>query len=72
MADLTGRVWPVFAGDTLYATTRVLAKRESRSRPDQGIVTVLTEGLNQKGETVMSFKRTVLVYRRGRGPAYDI
>lgn len=63
---------PVFAGDTLYATTRVLARRESRSRPDQGIVTVLTEGLNQRGETVMSFKRTVLVYRRGRGPAYDI
>jgi len=63
---------PVFAGDTLYAETAVLTKRESKSRPDQGIVTVLTRGLNQRREEVMSFKRTVLVYKRGHGPAYDI
>lgn len=63
---------PVFAGDTLYAVTEVLGKRESRSRRGQGIVTVLTRGINQKAETVMSFKRTVLVYKRGHGPAYDL
>ena len=40
---------PVFAGDTLYAETTVLGKRESKSRPTQGIVTVETRGLNQDG-----------------------
>src|SRR5450631_4171076 len=43
---------PVFAGDTLYAESEVLAKRESKSRPGQGIVTIRTLGKNQRGETV--------------------
>jgi len=59
---------PVFAGDTLYAESTVLHKRESRSRPTQGIVTVATRGLNQDGVEVMSFERTMLVYRRGHSP----
>ncbi|MDP9651032.1 (R)-specific enoyl-CoA hydratase RipB/Ich [Paraburkholderia caledonica] len=59
---------PVFAGDTLYAESTVLHKRESRSRPTQGIVTVLTRGINQNGDEVMSFERTMLVYRRGHSP----
>jgi len=59
---------PVFAGDTLYAESKVLHKRESKSRPTQGIVTVLTRGLNQDGIEVMSFERTMLVYRRGHSP----
>ena len=59
---------PVFAGDTLYAQSRVLSKRESKSRPTQGIVTVETRGLNQDGVEVMSFERTMLVYRRGHSP----
>ncbi|SYV93429.1 MaoC-like dehydratase domain-containing protein [Mycoplasmopsis synoviae] len=42
----------------------MLSKRESKSRPDQGIVTVLTKGINQKNEVVISFERTVLVYKR--------
>ena len=46
---------PVFAGDTLYAESTVLFKRESKSRPTQGIVTVSTRGLNQNGVEVMSF-----------------
>jgi itaconyl-CoA hydratase len=46
----------------------VLHKRESKSRPTQGIVTVLTRGINQNGEEVMSFERTMLVYRRGHSP----
>ena len=40
---------PVFAGDTVYAETEVLAKRESRSRPNQGIVTVRTVGRKDDG-----------------------
>lgn len=59
---------PVFAGDTLYAESTVLSKRESKSRPHQGIVTVLTRGVNQDGAEVMSFERTMLVYRRGQSP----
>jgi itaconyl-CoA hydratase len=59
---------PVFAGDTLYAESTVLHKRESKSRPTQGIVTVSTRGVNQDGKEVMSFERTMLVYRRGRSP----
>ena len=59
---------PVFAGDTLYAESKVLSKRESKSRPTQGIVTVETRGTNQDGVEVMSFERTMLVYRRGHSP----
>ena len=59
---------PVFAGDTLYAESTVLHKRESKSRPTQGIVTVSTRGLNQDGASVMSFERTMLVYKRGHSP----
>lgn len=59
---------PVFAGDTLYAESTVLHKRESKSRPTQGIVTVSTRGLNQDGAEVMSFERTMLVHRRGHSP----
>lgn len=60
---------PVFAGDTLYAESTVLHKRESKSRPAQGIVTVATRGVNQDGREVMSFERTMLVYKRGHSPA---
>ncbi len=56
---------PVFAGDTLYAESTVLGKRESKSRPDQGIVTIKTIGRNQRQEVVCEFERTMLVMRRG-------
>jgi itaconyl-CoA hydratase len=59
---------PVFSGDTLYAESTVLHKRESKSRPTQGIVTVSTRGLNQDGKEVMSFERTMLIYKRGHSP----
>ena len=59
---------PVYAGDTLYAESTVLHKRESASRPTQGLVTVATRGLNQDGVEVMSFERTMLIYRRGHSP----
>jgi acyl dehydratase len=56
---------PVFAGDTLYGESEVLAKRESASRPGQGIVTIRTIGKNQRGEVVCSFKRNMLIPARG-------
>lgn len=55
---------PVFAGDTLYAETEVLDVRDSHSRPGQGIVRVRTRGFNQRGESVIEFERSVLVYSR--------
>jgi acyl dehydratase len=55
---------PVFNGDTLYAESKVLDKRESKSRPAQGIVTVATRAWKQDGTTVMTFKRSVLVPKR--------
>jgi acyl dehydratase len=55
---------PVFNGDTLYAESTVLEKRESKSRPTQGIVTVATRGWKQDGTTVMTFKRSILIPRR--------
>ena len=59
---------PVFAGDTLYASSEVLEVRPSRSRPGQGVVRVRTRGFNQRDETVIEFERTVLVYSRAARP----
>ena len=56
---------PVFAGDTLYGESEVLEKRESKSRPTAGLVTVRTIGKNQDGKIVCEFERTVLVAKRG-------
>jgi acyl dehydratase len=58
---------PVFNGDTIYAESEVLEKRESKSRPTQGIVTVLTRAHKQDGALVMEFKRTMLIPKRGHG-----
>ena len=59
---------PVFEGDTLYSQSEVLDKRDSKSRANVGIVTVRTIGYNQDGKTVITFKRTVMVYKRGHVP----
>jgi acyl dehydratase len=59
---------PVFEGDTIYSQSEVLAKRESGSREDVGLVTVRTTGMNQDGVAVITFNRTLMVYKRGRGP----
>ena len=56
---------PVFAGDTLTAESEVLDKRESKSRPTAGLVTVKTRGFNQHGKLVCEFDRTILVAKRG-------
>lgn len=58
---------PVFIGDTIYAESEVLAKRESAKRPTQGIVTVRTIGTKADGTKFMSFERSVLVPKRGHG-----
>ncbi len=59
---------PVFEGDTLYAQSEVLEKRESQSRPQQGIVRFKTIGFNQDGTIILAFQRTILVYKRGFVP----
>jgi acyl dehydratase len=56
---------PVFVGDTIYAESEVISKRESASRPGLGIVTVRTLGTKADGTQFMSFERTVLVPKRG-------
>ena len=55
---------PTFVGDTLYARTKILDKRESKSKPDRGIIYVETIGYNQRGEDVISFRRNVLVKKQ--------
>ena len=55
---------PVFVGDTLRSETEVLAVRESRSRPAQGIVEIRTRGLNQRDEVVCEFERSFLIPKR--------
>ena len=59
---------PVFEGDTVYARSVVTESRDSKSRPHQGIVGFNTEGYNQDGKTVLTFSRTMLVYKEGQVP----
>jgi acyl dehydratase len=56
---------PVYPGDTVTARSTVLSKRDSESRPQFGIVTWRTEGRNQRGEVVVSYRRSNLVVKRG-------
>ncbi len=55
---------PVFHGDTVYAETEVLDKRESKSNPDRGIVRLRQIGRNQEGVVVVELERTVLFLKR--------
>jgi itaconyl-CoA hydratase len=55
---------PVFVGDTLYAESKVIGKRETKSRPYAGIVSVRTRGLNQDGDICVSYRRSFMVYKR--------
>ena len=58
---------PVFVGDTLYAESTVLEKRESKSRPNAGIVKVSTLGEKSDGTLVCDFERTMLIPKQGYG-----
>jgi itaconyl-CoA hydratase len=60
---------PVFVGNTLYAESEILAKRESASRPNAGIVTARTTGRKADGTVVMTYERTFLVPKRAHGAA---
>jgi len=59
---------PVFVGDTLWAESEILELRESRSRPDTGIVRMRCRGLNQDDVCVIEFERTFLLYKRSADP----
>lgn len=59
---------PLFEGDTVYSCSQVLSTRASMSRPVVGIVEVRTTGYKQDGKTVITFRRSVMVYRRGKAP----
>ena len=59
---------PTFHGDTIYAVTKVLAKKET-SDGRRGIVTVESKGINQRREEVCEFRRRVMVWRREFAPA---
>lgn len=55
---------PVFINDTIYASTTILDKRESKSKNDRGIVYVETVAVNQHGEKILSFRRRVLIKKK--------
>jgi itaconyl-CoA hydratase len=59
---------PVFEGDTIYSQSAVLEKRESKSRPNVGIVRFKTTGYTHEGTVVIEFKRTIMIYKRGQVP----
>ena len=62
---------PVFAGDTLWAESEVLTVRESRSRPTCGIVGIRTRGVNQRGEVVIEFTRSFMLFKRSAPEVED-
>jgi itaconyl-CoA hydratase len=59
---------PVFPGDTLYSESEVISVRESNSRPTQGVVKVRTRGVNQHGDIVIEYERSVMVWKRAHAP----
>jgi acyl dehydratase len=59
---------PLFEGETVYSRSEVLDKRESKSRPNVGIVRVKTVGFTATGKVVIEFLRTFMVYKRGHVP----
>jgi len=61
---------PVFAGDAIEAESTIVDRRESKSRPNEGILTVDTRAYNQRRELVLSYRRNLLVYRRGAATPY--
>jgi len=63
---------PVFVGDTLWAETEVLAARASKSRPSVGIIEVRTRGVNQRGEVVLEFRRSFMVFRCDAPEVQDV
>ncbi|HUI78058.1 MAG TPA: MaoC family dehydratase [Bryobacteraceae bacterium] len=77
VADITGKAianlgyervtfeTPLFPGDSLYAESEVLDKRDSASKPDRGIVAIETRAFNQKRERILVLRRSYLAPKRG-------
>jgi itaconyl-CoA hydratase len=63
---------PVFAGDTLYSESEVVEVRESKSRPEMGIVKVRTRGYNQDGKVVIEYERSIMVWKRAHAPRLNL
>lgn len=59
---------PVHVGDTIYAVSEILDKRESHSRPSQGIMHVKSSAFNQNNQKVCEYERHFLIYKKGMGP----
>ncbi|WP_180900585.1 MaoC family dehydratase [Martelella soudanensis] len=59
---------PAFEGDTIYSESEVVSLRESAKHENAGIMSVKTTGYNQDGEIVIEFVRTVMIYKKGKGP----
>jgi itaconyl-CoA hydratase len=62
---------PVFAGDTIWAESEVMSVRESKSRPSCGIVGIRTRGVNQRGEVVIEFTRSFMIFKRDAAEVAD-
>src|SRR5215470_7531087 len=63
---------PLFAGDTLYSESEVLEKRESKSKPQWGIVKVRTRGIQQEGKVVIDYARSVMVWKKAHAPKQNL
>ena len=62
---------PVYAGDSMETESKVIEKRESKSRPNEGILTVDSWGKNQRNEIVLSYRRRLLVYKKDADTPYS-
>ncbi len=60
---------PLFEGETVYAQSEVLSVRESKSRPSMGLVEIKSVGFTETGKVVLTFRRTILVYKRDHVPS---
>jgi itaconyl-CoA hydratase len=63
---------PLFAGDTLYSESEVLEKRESKSKPQWGIIKVRTRGIQQDAKVVIDYARSVMVWKRAHAPKQQL
>ena len=63
---------PLFAGDTVYSESEVLERRESKSKPQWGIIKVRTRGINQDGKVVIDYARSVMVWKKAHATKKDL
>jgi acyl dehydratase len=63
---------PVFAGDTLYSESQVVDKRESKSKPQWGIIKVRTRGIQQDGKVVIDYTRSIMIWKKAHAPTREL